>query len=57
MLWSILFRTEIKLSLIICDWPIGIVLAPANDNGCHFGHHCQWWASNSSKQQVAVELN
>ena len=23
--------------------------APANDNGCRFGHHCPWWVTDYIK--------
>ena len=30
---------------------------PTVDNGCRFGHHFRWWASDFSSIRVAVEIN
>ena len=40
-----------------CFLSIRIVWAPSVDNGCCFGHHLQWQASDKSKTRWAVELN
>jgi hypothetical protein len=31
-------------------------VAPVVDDGCRFGHHLRWWASDSSKIRVVAQL-
>ncbi len=48
MLWSIKTKDELTICLLLCLELVCILQAAADDDGCHFGHHCCRWTSPNS---------
>jgi hypothetical protein len=56
MLWLTYEPIYINFWIVLINlFTIRMLWAPAVDDGCRFGHHFQWRASDSSKTRVAVK--
>ncbi len=46
MLWSIKYKTNLQFCSLLCISLVLILWQPTTNNGCCFGYHCWWRASN-----------
>ncbi len=56
MLWSIKINSKLDYCLLICYPLVRTLLAAADGNGCHFGHHCHRWTSQI-REHAEVDRN
>jgi hypothetical protein len=56
MLWSIKINSKLDYCLLICNQLVHTLLAAANGNGHHFGHHC-CWRTSQIREHAEVDRN